>query len=260
MPAELDAWLELTKEDALDPGLPICDPHHHLWDKPGDRYMIDEVTRDFATGHNIVQSLFVEVDSMYRASGPVEMKPVGEVEWVRGLGALSDSGNYGPTKVAAGIVVADLLFAALALWGMTELAQQLGSLFALVRIAAGLWLVWFGITLIRNRDTALKTGAISGSSKTVSFLAGLAVTLGDIKAIVFYASLFPLFVNMHAPDVAHLVVVLLITVFSVGGVKAVYACLAQRISRRSNPRLRQPLSIAAGGAMIGAGTWLVTRP
>ena len=162
--------------------------------------------------------------------------------------------------VAAGIVMADLLFAALALWGMAELAQQLGSLFALVRIAAGLWLVWFGITLIRNRDTALKTGAISGSSKTVSFLAGLAVTLGDIKAIVFYASLFPLFVNMHAPDVAHLVVVLLITVFSVGGVKAVYACLAQRISRRSNPRLRQPLSITAGGAMIGAGTWLVTRP
>ena len=162
--------------------------------------------------------------------------------------------------VAVGIVVADLLFAALALWGMTELAQQLGGLFALVRIAAGLWLVWFGITLIRNRDTALKTGSISGSSKTVSFLAGLVVTLGDIKAIVFYASLFPLFVNMHAPDVAHLVAVLLITVFSVGGVKAVYALLAQRISRRSNPRLQQPLSIAAGGAMIGAGTWLVARP
>ncbi len=162
--------------------------------------------------------------------------------------------------VAAGIVMADFLFAALALWGMTELAQQLGGLFALVRIAAGLWLVWFGITLIRNRDTALKTGSISGSSKTVSFLAGLVVTLGDIKAIVFYASLFPLFVNMHAPDVAHLVAVLLITVFSVGGVKAVYALLAQRISRRSNPRLQQPLSIAAGGAMIGAGTWLVARP
>ena len=104
MPAELDAWLELSKEDALDPSLPICDPHHHLWDKPGDRYMIDEVTRDFATGHSVVQSLFVEVDSMYRVADPVEMKPVGEIEWVRGLGAQSDSGNYGPTKVAAGIV------------------------------------------------------------------------------------------------------------------------------------------------------------
>ena len=104
MPAKLDAWLELTVEKAIDPGLPICDPHHHLWDKPGDRYMIDEVTSDLGSGHNVVQTLFVEVDSMYRAAGPTEMKPVGEVEWVNGLGAQSDSGGYGPTRVAAGIV------------------------------------------------------------------------------------------------------------------------------------------------------------
>ncbi len=80
MPAELDAWLDLAKEDAIEPDLPICDPHHHLWDHTGDRYMIDEVTADFAGGHNIVQSVFVEVNSMYRASGPVEMHPVGETE------------------------------------------------------------------------------------------------------------------------------------------------------------------------------------
>ncbi len=162
--------------------------------------------------------------------------------------------------VAAGIVVADLLFAALALWGMAELAQQLGGFFTLVRIAAGLWLVWFGITLIRSRASTVKAELISGSSKMVSFLAGLTVTLGDIKAIVFYASLFPLFVDMHAPNVAHLVAVLLITVFSVGGVKAVYALLAQRMAFHSNPRLQQPLNTIAGCAMIGAGAWLVARP
>jgi len=143
---------------------------------------------------------------------------------------------------------------------MTELAQQLGGVFTLVRIAAGVWLVWFGITLIRSRGTALKAESITGSSKTVSFLAGLAVTLGDIKAIVFYASLFPLFVDMHTPDAMDLVAVLLITVFSVGGVKVVYALLAQRIFRRGNPRLQQPLNAIAGCAMIGAGAWLVTRP
>jgi len=104
MPAELDAWLELTKEEVLDPSLPICDPHHHLWDKPGDRYMIDEVTADMGSGHNVVQTLFVEVDSMYRASGSDAMRPVGEVEWARGIGAQSDSGIYGPIKIAAGIV------------------------------------------------------------------------------------------------------------------------------------------------------------
>ena len=104
MPLELDGWLELTQEDVLDPDLPICDPHHHLWDKPGDRYMIDEISRDVGSGHNIVQTVFVEVDAMYRSSGPEEMRPIGESEWVRGIGAQSDSGLYGQTKVATGIV------------------------------------------------------------------------------------------------------------------------------------------------------------
>ena len=31
---QLAAWLNLTQEEPLDPELPICDPHHHLWDYP----------------------------------------------------------------------------------------------------------------------------------------------------------------------------------------------------------------------------------
>ncbi|MDA0264055.1 MAG: amidohydrolase family protein [Chloroflexi bacterium] len=104
MTAERDAWLKLTEEEALEPELPILDPHHHLWDKPADRYMIDEVTGDFASGHNVVQTVFVECDSMYRASGLEEMRSVGEVEFVRGIAAQGDSGLYGPTRLAAGIV------------------------------------------------------------------------------------------------------------------------------------------------------------
>ena len=104
MSADRDAWLELTTEDAIDPGLPICDPHHHLWDRPGDRYMIDEVTSDLGSGHNVVQTLFVECGSMYRALEPGKMRSVGEVDFVRGIAAQSDSGLYGPSRVAAGIV------------------------------------------------------------------------------------------------------------------------------------------------------------
>ena len=36
--------------------------------------------------------------------GPCEMRPVGETEFVAGIAAMSDSGQYGPTRVAAGIV------------------------------------------------------------------------------------------------------------------------------------------------------------
>ena len=97
-------WLALTTEDAIDPDLPICDPHHHLWDRPGFRYMLDELLVDIGGGHNITETVFVECSSMYRKDGPESMSPVGETEFVAGIAAQSASGEYGDTKVAAGIV------------------------------------------------------------------------------------------------------------------------------------------------------------
>ena len=91
-------------ESAIEPELPICDPHHHLWDYPGSRYLLDELNEDLSGGHNMVSTVFVECNAMYRAAGPAEMRPVGEVEFVQGVAAQSASGNYGRTLVAAGIV------------------------------------------------------------------------------------------------------------------------------------------------------------
>ena len=98
------AWLAQVKEDVLDPGRPIVDPHHHLWDHPGRRYLIDELLADTGSGHNVVATVFVECMSMYRAAGPAALRPVGETEFVNGVAAMSASGGYGPTRVAAGIV------------------------------------------------------------------------------------------------------------------------------------------------------------
>ena len=104
MSTQRAAWLAQTVEDAMDPGLPICDPHHHFWDRDGDRYLLDQLTEDVSGGHNIAQTVFIECHSMYRAHGPDEMRSVGEIEFVQGLAAQSASGQYGPTEVAAGIV------------------------------------------------------------------------------------------------------------------------------------------------------------
>ncbi len=96
-------WLAQVKEEVLEPALPICDPHHHLWDQ-GRRYLLDELLADTTSGHNVVSTVFVECMSMYRADGPAAMRPVGETEFVNGVAAMSASGGYGPTRVAAGIV------------------------------------------------------------------------------------------------------------------------------------------------------------
>jgi L-fuconolactonase len=49
-------------------------------------------------------TVFIECRSMYRTDGPVEMRPVGEVEFVQGLAAASASGLYGPARAAAAII------------------------------------------------------------------------------------------------------------------------------------------------------------
>lgn len=104
MATELDTWLALTTEEVIDPGLPICDPHHHFWDRPESRYLLDELLEDISGGHNIKETVFIECSSMYRADGPELSRPIGETEFVQGLAAMSASGGYGDTKVAAGIV------------------------------------------------------------------------------------------------------------------------------------------------------------
>jgi predicted TIM-barrel fold metal-dependent hydrolase len=97
-------WLALREEEILDPARPIVDPHHHLWDRGGQRYLIDELTSDIASGHKIIATVYVEARSMYRAGGPEAFRPVGEVEFANGAAAMSASGGYGPAAVCAGIV------------------------------------------------------------------------------------------------------------------------------------------------------------
>ncbi len=101
-------WLEQDPEETLEPDLPICDPHHHLWEfnmtRVAQRYLLDEFLVDLNCGHNIVSTVFIECGAMLKAAGPVPMRVIGETELVNGIAAMSASGFYGETKVAAGII------------------------------------------------------------------------------------------------------------------------------------------------------------
>src|SRR5438552_18742061 len=104
-PAVRPDWLARVKEEILEPDLPIVDPHHHLVDRANTgRYLLDELLADTASGHNIEATVYLEWLSMYRAGGPVELRPVGEVEFANGVAAMAASGLYGKTRVCAGIV------------------------------------------------------------------------------------------------------------------------------------------------------------
>src|SRR6201998_973340 len=98
-------WLDRRREEIIEPDLPIVDPHHHLVERPETgRYLLPDLLADTASGHNITATVYLEWLSMYRKAGPVERRPVGEIEFANGVAAMAASGTYGKTRVCAGIV------------------------------------------------------------------------------------------------------------------------------------------------------------
>ena len=97
-------WAAQTTEPALEPELPIVDPHHHLWQRAGNDYMFHDLLADTQEGHNIAATVFVDCHSMYRKDGPAELRCTGETEFANGVAAMSASGIYGGLRACAGIV------------------------------------------------------------------------------------------------------------------------------------------------------------
>jgi predicted TIM-barrel fold metal-dependent hydrolase len=102
------AWLARQTEDILAPALPIIDPHHHLWDRAGNEYYLDELLTDTAGGHNIIATVFLLCNWAFRKDGAEALRPVGETEAVMKIVREAERRGV-PTKVCAGIVAyADL--------------------------------------------------------------------------------------------------------------------------------------------------------
>ena len=99
-----EAWLARHTEAILEPDLPIVDPHHHMWIRDGNIYLLPELLADLNSGHNVVATVFEECHSMYRAGGPAEEASLGETEFVAGLAAMGESGFFGPSRFCARMV------------------------------------------------------------------------------------------------------------------------------------------------------------
>jgi L-fuconolactonase len=141
-------WLARSREEALEPELPICDPHHHLWHHPGSRYLIDELMETIGGGHRVITTVFVECLQWYREEGPRKLRPVGETEFVERI-ATESADRTGDVRVAAGIVgFADLTLGS-AVQPVIEAHMKASERFRGVRYASA----WDANDEVRNSHT-----------------------------------------------------------------------------------------------------------
>ena len=141
------AWLDQVKEEIIEPSREICDPHHHLWERDGSTYLLNEILADIYTGHNVISTVFVECAAMFNADVPIALAPIGETEFVQGIAAMSSSGQYGDCRVAAGIVsFADLTLGESVRPVLEAHVNASPNRFKGIRHAAG----WHNSDLIKN--------------------------------------------------------------------------------------------------------------
>ena len=98
-------WLATqAAEDILQPDLPIVDPHHHLWNRGGHRYLLEELLADTGSGHRVEATVFVDCMAHYRVGGPVHLRAIGETEFANGVAAVAASAEAAKAAADAGQV------------------------------------------------------------------------------------------------------------------------------------------------------------
>ena len=161
---------------------------------------------------------------------------------------------------ALGIVVGDIIFILIAVYGLVFVSSMMGDQFFIVQIIGGIYLIWLGISLWRQEVNRQTSETIEKSTLGSSFLTGLLITIGDQKAILFYLGFFPAFIDLdHMTPLDTLIIILLATL-GVGGAKLVYAWLADRARvALQDTRATIWLNGLAAGIMVTVGVVLLLK-
>jgi L-fuconolactonase len=91
-------------EQIIDPDIPIIDAHHHLRIQPTQHYLLEDYLADIQSGHKITATVYLESRVFMKPDGPEVLRPIGEIEYANGVGAMGASGFFGPERVCAAII------------------------------------------------------------------------------------------------------------------------------------------------------------
>ena len=161
---------------------------------------------------------------------------------------------------ALGIVVADILFILVAVYGLALIADMMGEQFRFIQFIGAGYLIWLGISLWRADAHSRRCETVRQSSWSSSFLTGFLITLGDQKAIFFYLGFFPACIDLSTMTPLDTLIIVLIAIVGVGGAKLVYAFLADRASVMfKDSRALRGMNALAAGIMIAVGIALLLK-
>jgi len=169
------------------------------------------------------------------------------------------SGLIHGVMVTLGIMLGDTIFIVLAIFGLSVLAESMGSFFVLVKYLGAAYLIWLGVLLWRSNVDPIAEERSADYSLSSSFLAGLFVTLGDQKAILFYFGFFPAFVELKMISLLDAGIVILMALVAIAGGKLAYALAANSIRKKISSKISDGINKFAGSVLMGVGLFIIVN-
>ena len=159
-----------------------------------------------------------------------------------------------------GIVLGDYVFIILAVFGLIAVAQTMGGLFIVIKYLGAIYLCWLGIGLIRQKPNHHQIEAATQSAYISDCAVGLVTTLSNPKAILFYLSFFPTFLDLTTMTTIDVTLILLVATLAVGSVMIGYAFVAAKAtSLFQSEKFNRRINTTAGGVLIGSGALMALK-
>lgn len=159
-----------------------------------------------------------------------------------------------------GIVLGDYIFIILALYGLSALAEVMGATFFIIKYISAAYLIWLGFNLLRAKASAVDIEASKDASLFSSFIAGLLITLGNPKAILFYVGFFPAFINAGSVTSYDVGLIMVAATLAFGSVNLCYALLAVRAKRAfKSANAATIINKTAGTIMVSTGALVAVK-
>jgi len=160
----------------------------------------------------------------------------------------------------AGIVCGDYVFIVLTFFGLVAIADIMGSFFIWMKYLGAAYLIYLGVQLLVSNTDNIPTQSSESGSGSADFIIGFVTTLANPKAILFYVSFFPAFLDVTSVTLVDVSLILFIATLSVGGVMSGYAFLASRTHLpMQSANAAKIFRVSSGSILVGGGILLLLR-
>ncbi len=177
------------------------------------------------------------------------------------VGRVLGRGRPGAVAFVTGMAIGDVVWLSLAVLGLAVLAETFREVFTVIKYAGAAYLLYLAVKMWTAPAEARRIAPAAGrESHARLFLAGLAVTMGNPKTMIFYLALLPNLVDLAHVDGLAYVELALVTLAVLAVVFGFYILVTLRArSLITSPRALRIVNRTSGAVMAGAAVAIATR-